>query len=67
MKRGRNKKVSVEAKCASFDIAISAQFQPRGLAASEVDDVKRKLTNELTRMIAKLPFSHIYPCEVSVR
>ncbi len=61
------RKAKATAKCASFDIQIAAEFSPHGLAAGEVDDIKRKLKNGLAELIAKLPFAHVYPCEVRVR
>lgn len=61
------RKVRAQAKCASFDIEISATFKPHGLGSEEVNDVQRKLRNNLSNAIAKLPFAHVYPCEIKVR
>ncbi len=58
--------VKGEAKCASFDIQISAEFFPRGLATAEIEDVRRKLKNSIAQMVARLPFAHVYPFEVKV-
>lgn len=67
MKKATLRTVKAQAKCASFDIEISATFKPRGLGAEEVNDVQRKLRNNLSNAIAKLPFAHVYPCEIKVR
>lgn len=63
----RSKKVKAQAKCASFDIEVSAEFIPHGLATSEVADIQRKLKQKIADSIASLPFAHIYSCEVNVR
>lgn len=59
--------VKAQAKCQSFDIEIEAKFTPKGLVPDEVDDVRRKLKHQMTEMVAKLPFAHVYPFEVTVR
>ncbi len=56
-----------EANCASFAISLDVAFVPHGLAASEVEDVKRALKNGISQMVSKLPFAHVYPFEVKVR
>lgn len=66
-KQSKIRKASAQAKCATFDIEISASFQPKGLAAEEIDDVQRKLKNGLADLISKLPFAQTYPFEVRVR
>lgn len=66
-KKALEKRVRAQAKCASFTIDIDAKFYPHGLAAGEVDDIKRKLRQKLADAVASLPFSHVYPCEVRTR
>ena len=67
MKVARSKQVSAAAKCASFDIEVIASLNMKGLAPSEQDDVRRKLRNELAKVISKLPFAHVYPSEVKTK
>jgi hypothetical protein len=61
------KRVRATAKCASFDIEITATIKTHGLANAEADDVKRKLKHQLAASVAALPFAHVYPGEVRVR
>lgn len=61
------KTVIAKAKCASFDITIVATIESTGLIPSEIEDVKRKLKQKLSTVVASLPFAHIYPCEVKVK
>lgn len=61
------KKVTATAKCASFDIEVSAKISTRNLSKDEAEDVQRKLRHNLTTTIAKLPFAHVYPNEVQTR
>jgi hypothetical protein len=65
--RDATKKVRANAKCASFDIEVTAVIKTHGLAAAEVEDVKRKFKHNITTAIAGLPFAHVYPCEVRVK
>lgn len=70
MKKGRmppRKIVKARAKAASFDIEIEAVFTPHGLSSEEVNDVKRKLGQNLTEAVAKLPFAHIFSHEVKIK
>ena len=61
------KKVTATAKCASFDIEVTAKITSTNLTKSEVEDVQRKFRHQLTTSVAKLPFAHVYPNEVQVR
>jgi hypothetical protein len=61
------KKVTATAKCASFDIEMTATITGKGLVKSELEDVQRKLRHKITTTIADLPFAHVYPNEVRVR
>lgn len=66
-KQSKVKKASATAKCLTFDIEMTASFQPRGLDAEEVQDIQRKLKDGMAQLISKLPFSETYPFEVQVR
>ncbi len=61
------RRMTAKAKCASFDIELTAQFAPHGLASDEINDVQRKLKQKITEAISSLPFAHIYPWEVRLR
>ena len=58
------RRVKAIAKCAAFEIEVVAVFSSETLVADEMDDVKRKLKNNLANSISKLPFAHTYPYEV---
>lgn len=61
------KRVNASASCGNFNIEINARLEPKGLTASDMDDIHRKLRNSLTRIISTLPKSDIYPCEVRTK
>lgn len=61
------KYVRVNAKCASFDIEVEAKINTKGLVADEIEQVQKELKHKMTAVIAKLPFAHIYPYEVTVK
>lgn len=62
------KLVKARAKCNSFTIEIEAKIMnTMALSDHEMDDVRRKLRHRLTTTISSLPFSHIYPNEVTVK
>lgn len=63
----KEKVVRARAKCASFDIEVEARISGKTLVADELDNVRRKLKHKLTTTIAGLPYSHVYPYEVTVR
>lgn len=61
------KKVTAKATCPCFSIDISALIQTKTLTPGETQLVKRKLKQQLTEIVAKLPFAEVYPHEVNVR
>lgn len=61
------KKINLKAKCASFDIEIQAKINTKGLCADEIEQVQKNLKHRLSDSVSKLPFSHIYPYEVSLK
>lgn len=67
MRKSNQRKVRAAAKCASFDIQIEAVFTANGLSNEQISDIRRKLRQTLAGGIAKLPFAHVYPCEVKLR
>lgn len=68
MKAKKAKRVVAKAKCAQFDISVSAEFTPSAnLAGEEIQDIQRKLRQKIAEAVASLPFAHIYSHEVHVR
>lgn len=55
------------AKCSGFNIQINAMIDTKGLSKEDSDNVKRKLTDKITKSIAGLPFSFTYPHEMVIK
>lgn len=66
-KKPIKKVVRARAKCASFDIEVTAEISTKGLVPDEIRDIQRKLKDQLAKSISVLPFAHVYPSEVRVR
>ena len=65
--RTKAKKVSATAKCDCFDIDVSVDLRTRGLVDDEAEEVRRRLRDGLTKLIAGLPFARVYPFEVRTK
>jgi hypothetical protein len=65
--KSKRTRIKADAECASFDINLNATITSTNLTAEEVNDIKRKFKQQITTTIAKLPFAHIYPFEVTVK
>lgn len=63
----RKKELTVLAKCSGFNIQVSALIDTKGLSKEDSDNVKRKLTDKVTKAIASLPFSFTYPHEMEIK
>jgi len=61
------RKVKATARCACYDIEVSATINASTLSTEEIENVRRKLKHKITTTIAGLPFAHVYPHEVRVK